>query len=44
VVRHPPEPEPEPDRAHTGFETTGVEETEPPEPPEDPGTLLIDFR
>jgi SAM-dependent methyltransferase len=45
VVRHPPEAEPEPDRA--GLETTGVDETEPPappDPPEDPGTLLIDFR
>jgi hypothetical protein len=47
VVRHAPDPEPEPERRREVFETTGVEEAEPPEPPEppeEPGTLLIDFR
>jgi SAM-dependent methyltransferase len=53
VVQHPAQPAQSPaqspagsDRSRAGFETTGVEEAEPPqppEPPEDPGTLLIDF-
>lgn len=46
IVQHPPDPPPPEPARESGFETTGVDEAEPPvrpEPPEDPGSLLIDF-